>query len=173
MGTSSLPLHLLFWLFVVAQSSLPCACAPIFRRHDVMPTLQDTADNGSDVPEITATVDNNPAHTVKQLDDVVKNSAVANKDLDTFLAGTRVATRVIERLSGDGPEDDDIVRPMPIDTTDPTTLRLVTIAVRLAMFVCFAWTIIIPAVIFEFVMMYFFRKSAGQLIKEHYIENYV
>ena len=138
-----------------------------------MPTLQDTGDNGSDVPEITATVDNNPAHTVKQLDDVVKNSAVANKDLDTFLAGIRVATRVIERISGDGPEDDDIVRPMPIDTTDPTTLRLVTIAVRLVMFVCFAWTIIIPAVIFEFVMMYFFRKSAGQLIKEHYIENYV
>ena len=91
MGTSSLPLHLLFWLCVVAQSSVPCACAPTFRRDaiqrdDVITPSQDpnaaasTDDaiihvpDGDVVPERTETVHDNHAHTAKQPDDGVKNS---------------------------------------------------------------------------------------------------
>ena len=214
MGTSSLPLHLLFWLCVVAQSSLPCACAPIFRRDviqrdHVITTSHDRnavasrkdfivqVPDSDVVPELTETVDDNPAHTVKQPGDGVKNNNNMRKarfpasDVSAFLDGINVAIGVIEGVYKDRqPEHDEIkeivdVTLRPVSWHDSSQIRPIratsvsaksstfngAMFLRFMMFFGFVWAIIIPIVIFEFVMMYAFRKSEGWLIKKHYIVN--
>ncbi len=217
MGTSYLSHRLVLWLCIVAQSNLPCSCAPIFRREpvhrDVIPPPQDPAavvwrdrsvvqatdDNVG--PEITGPVDDNPALVAKQPDDGVKNrndhtvahnmrkARLPARKLDAFLDGVHVSTGVIDGVYLDAEIEDPVgdarrqfprhdsshqkQARAPAVSAKSSTFNGTTLLLRILMFVFFAWAIMIPIVIFEFVLMFAFHKSEGWIIKKHYIVNYV